>query len=134
MSFDYSRFCLFNLTLAGNPPTAHDLSRLDPTFGILPQADVGRNSLSPRSVNLRELGCLCSVNLRARSASEAVAEAEYEALKNWYAAEVGQVDVGLGRVLCQRSNLYWDGTLRTRYVFLLLVALAALGLTITILG
>jgi len=68
---------------------------------------------------------------------EAIAGARtegYDSLRDWYAADVARADIGLGRVLCQRSNLYWDGGLRTRYVYLLLFLLAALVVSITALA
>lgn len=39
-----------------------------------------------------------------------------EGLENWYAVDVGKVDLALARLLCQRSSAWWDTTLRSAFV------------------
>jgi hypothetical protein len=51
---------------------------------------------------------------------------EYDSLSNWYSADVSSVEIGFGRILCQRSNLAWDSSLRKRYVAVLALALVFL--------
>ena len=36
-------------------------------------------------------------------------------LENWYPKDVGELPLHLGRVVCQRSNCWWDAQLRRRY-------------------
>lgn len=38
-------------------------------------------------------------------------------LTNWYAAEVGSLPLHIGRIVCQRSNCWWDSNQRRRYAF-----------------
>jgi hypothetical protein len=37
--------------------------------------------------------------------------------KNWYPSIVGKLPLYLCRVVCQRTNIWWDGELRRRYAF-----------------
>ncbi len=45
---------------------------------------------------------------------------DFKSLSNWYAPEVSSVDLKLGRVLCQRSNIYWDSKQRKQLIVLLI--------------
>ena len=36
-------------------------------------------------------------------------------MRNWYAPIVGEVPIELGRLICQRTNLWWDSKLRHSY-------------------
>ena len=62
---------------------------------------------------------------------------DYIKLKNWYSKNVGKLPLHLGRIVCQRSNCWWDAQLRRRYtkwvigVFLvvLIVVVTCFGLT-----
>jgi hypothetical protein len=36
-------------------------------------------------------------------------------LKNWYPQDVGQLPLHIGRIICQRSNCWWDSKLRRHY-------------------
>jgi hypothetical protein len=38
-------------------------------------------------------------------------------LKDWYSPIVGELDMQLARVVCQRSNLWWDADLRKKFRF-----------------
>lgn len=38
-----------------------------------------------------------------------------DALRNWYPTQVAEIPRRLGRLLCQRTNLRWDGHLRRTY-------------------
>jgi hypothetical protein len=42
-------------------------------------------------------------------------------LENWYPAEVATLPLSAARFVCQRTNLWWDSTLRKRYAILLAV-------------
>lgn len=49
-----------------------------------------------------------------------------EKLKNWYPLEVQQLPIHWGRIVCQRSNIWWDSTLRRKFantVFIVLIFL-----------
>ncbi|MEJ6008773.1 S-4TM family putative pore-forming effector [Novosphingobium aquae] len=41
-------------------------------------------------------------------------------LKGWYPSAVEQVPIHLARIICQRTNLWYDGTLREKYSSILL--------------
>lgn len=56
-------------------------------------------------------------------------------LLNWYSIEVDKLPIWKARVICQRSNIWWDAKLRRRYAhyalilfFILLVVLFLLGI------
>lgn len=36
-------------------------------------------------------------------------------LQNWYPISVGQLPIHQARIICQRSNVWWDAQLRRRY-------------------
>jgi len=38
-----------------------------------------------------------------------------ERIKNWYSPSVGQLSMKTARILCQRTNCWWDSKLRQRY-------------------
>jgi hypothetical protein len=38
-----------------------------------------------------------------------------ELIKGWYSEEVGKVPLHIARIICQRTNCWWDATLRKRY-------------------
>lgn len=46
-------------------------------------------------------------------------------LRDWYPTLVDEIPLHLGRIVCQRTNCYWDGNLRKRYasivVFILVI-------------
>jgi hypothetical protein len=42
-----------------------------------------------------------------------------EGEKNWYPRAAGRLPLYLCRVVCQRTNVWWDGELRRRYAFFL---------------
>jgi hypothetical protein len=54
-------------------------------------------------------------------------------LVDWYSSDVSKVDLDTGRFLCQRSNVWWDSSLRKKYLNFLYAfsALVVLGLIIT---
>jgi hypothetical protein len=45
-------------------------------------------------------------------------------VRDWYPAEVGQIDLPMARLICQRSNVWWDAKLRRLYLNLLLATLS----------
>lgn len=59
---------------------------------------------------------------------------DYKALQlvDWYSSDVSKVDLSTGRFLCQRSNVWWDSSLRKKYLNFLYLssAIVALGLII----
>lgn len=54
-----------------------------------------------------------------------------EKLENWYATDVGRVEEGLARLLCQRTNAWWDTALRSSFITCL-VALTVVLTTIAV--
>jgi hypothetical protein len=56
-----------------------------------------------------------------------------EGLKDWYAPAVADLPLHLARLVCQRQNCWWDGSLRRAYadwLLALLVGMTVLGLTV----
>lgn len=49
-------------------------------------------------------------------------------LEGWYPAAVAQVPIHLARIICQRTNLWYDGTLREKYSSILLWSAIAIAL------
>jgi SMODS-associating 4TM effector domain len=49
-------------------------------------------------------------------------------LKDWYSPTVSQLPLPLARLVCQRTNAWWDSTLRKRYSAALKVMVWALGI------
>lgn len=37
-------------------------------------------------------------------------------LENWYSEKIDEVPLHIGRIICQRSNLWWDISLRKKYI------------------
>lgn len=44
-------------------------------------------------------------------------EPDFSSLKNWYPDAVKELPLPVGRIICQRTNLWWDGWLREKFVF-----------------
>ena len=57
---------------------------------------------------------------------------DYIKLKNWYSKNVGELPLHLGRIVCQRSNCWWDAQLRRRYAKCVIVVSFALLILVTI--
>ena len=53
---------------------------------------------------------------------------------NWYPAEAGEAPLGVGRLICQRANCWWDARLRRRYAIWLVAATAATFLFTVVVG
>lgn len=51
-----------------------------------------------------------------------------EKLRGWYPAAVAQVPMHLARIICQRTNLWYDGTLREKYNSILLWSVIAIAI------
>ena len=58
----------------------------------------------------------------------------YSKLENWYSTDVGKLPLHLGRIICQRSNCWWDAELRRRYASWVLVVLSVLTVLTLFLG
>lgn len=52
----------------------------------------------------------------------------YSALRNWYPSGLEKLPLQFARIICQRTNCWWDAKLRRRYANLML----AMGFTLTI--
>lgn len=44
-------------------------------------------------------------------------EPDFSSLKSWYPESVKELPLPIGRIICQRTNLWWDGLLRERFIF-----------------
>ena len=58
----------------------------------------------------------------------------YLCLKDWYAKNVGELQLHLARIACQRANCVWDTELRLRYRRLIVGILAVLAILTLFLG
>lgn len=54
--------------------------------------------------------------------------------RNWYPKNVGTIPIFLSRLICQRTNIWWDRTIRQYYRNLLLVLGIVVVLVIAIIG
>lgn len=55
-------------------------------------------------------------------------------LENWYPITVQKLRMPLARLVCQRSNLWWDAELRAHYVLVVAVAIVCLTILILLFG
>jgi hypothetical protein len=55
-------------------------------------------------------------------------------LRDWYPVAVGQVPIHLARIICQRTNLWYDSSLRRWYAYIVLGATIALPLILFLVG
>ena len=55
-------------------------------------------------------------------------------MPNWYSVNVSGLPIHLARLVCQRSNLFWDMTQRRKYRHLLLVSVSVLLLVALVLS
>lgn len=55
-------------------------------------------------------------------------------LKNWYPAAVDKLPIHLGRLICQRSNCWWDFRLRRRYITYVTVSVVILTVFVVLAG
>jgi hypothetical protein len=83
------------------------------------------------------------LNSGSRPEPEAVVEASsrhkhidpnYSKLQNWYPVSVGQLPIHLARLICQRSNCWWDAQLRRRYAVLGLFTIVGLTVIVFLVG
>lgn len=58
----------------------------------------------------------------------------YVNLINWYPPVVGQLPLYQARIICQRSNVWWDAQLRRRYALAIITILFILTLTVFLIG
>ena len=59
---------------------------------------------------------------------------DYSTLKNWYPASIGQLPMHLARIICQRSNCWWDAQLRRRYAVWGVVTVVGLVVIVVLVG
>jgi hypothetical protein len=55
-------------------------------------------------------------------------------LENWYPREVGELPMSSARLICQRTNLWWDWDLRRRYGWVLLTGALLLAVASLVTG
>ncbi|NEP00952.1 MAG: hypothetical protein F6K58_20285 [Symploca sp. SIO2E9] len=58
----------------------------------------------------------------------------YSTLQNWYPVNVGQLPIHQARIICQRSNIWWDAQLRLRYAKWIIIILITLTIIVFIIG
>lgn len=58
----------------------------------------------------------------------------YFKLKNWYSENVGELPLHLGRIVCQRSNCWWDAQLRRRYTKWVISSVIVLTVIVAYIG
>nr|WP_298920801.1 S-4TM family putative pore-forming effector [uncultured Nostoc sp.] len=58
----------------------------------------------------------------------------YSTLKNWYAVSVGKLPIHEARIICQRSNIWWDAQLRRRYSKWVIFVLVTLSIIVFLIG
>jgi hypothetical protein len=61
----------------------------------------------------------------------------FSKLQNWYPISVGKLPIYQARIICQRSNVWWDAQLRRRYakwIVIILVSLTTIVLLIGLIG
>jgi hypothetical protein len=68
------------------------------------------------------------------AASGLVNETADGGLVDWYPPIVGQVPIHQGRLICQRTNLWYDSKLRRRYGTLILSTIACLAVALVAIG
>lgn len=60
---------------------------------------------------------------------------DIETLQNWYPAEIGTLnDMSVARLICQRTNCWWDSKLRRRFIRLIIFLLIAVPLIVIVIG
>jgi fatty acid desaturase len=61
----------------------------------------------------------------------------YSALQDWYPISVCQLPIYQARIICQRSNIWWDANLRRRYsnwIIIILILLTTIVFLISLVG
>lgn len=59
-------------------------------------------------------------------------EPDYSSLRDWYPKDVGRLPLQLARLLCQRTNCWWDANLRHRYATGLIASIIVLIIVVTL--
>ena len=57
-----------------------------------------------------------------------------EKVRDWYPKEIGKVNIFIARLICQRTNCWWDAKLRERYGSFLKVTSILLPIALMIIG
>lgn len=55
-------------------------------------------------------------------------------LNNWYPAEAGELALHIGRIVCQRSNCWWDSKQRRRYATSIIAVVSAVFVVVLMLA
>ena len=58
----------------------------------------------------------------------------FSELQNWYPVSIKVLPIYQARIICQRSNVWWDAQLRRRYARWIIVVLVVLTLTVLLIG
>jgi hypothetical protein len=73
-------------------------------------------------------------NVRIYSTKYKKSNVDYRKLENWYSPKVDDVPLHIGRVICQRSNLWWDVSLRNRHINIIIISAIISFISILSLG
>ncbi len=58
----------------------------------------------------------------------------YDRLRDWYPVAVGQLSLPLARLVCQRTNCWWDADLRRRYASWVIMLLSIFAVIVLLVG
>ena len=72
--------------------------------------------------------------IKRKTDDDSEPEKWYSKLENWYSTDVDKLPLHLGRIICQRSNCWWDAKLRQRYANRVLIVLLVLIVITVFLG
>lgn len=59
---------------------------------------------------------------------------DYSTLENWYPISVRQLPIHQARIICQRSNIWWEAKLRRRYSTWIIIILITLTIIVFLIG
>jgi len=59
---------------------------------------------------------------------------KYPVLTDWYAPVVGELPITMARIVCQRTNCWWDSSQRRRYATWILIVISSICLFIVGIG
>lgn len=61
-------------------------------------------------------------------------EQNFSKLRDWYPVNIGQLPIHQARIICQRSNVWWDSQLRRRYYKWVIAVLTSLTVIVLLIG
>ena len=61
-------------------------------------------------------------------------KSDYSALENWYPVSIKPLPIHIARIICQRTNVWWDASLRRRYSMGVVIFLISLTTIVILIG